>query len=446
MADRQRPLGVSDRRLVTWPVHRIDARRVRRASRRTPRHGGRGSRSANASVGNASIAGSPRWMSVLPSVLMARAAPARSPSSLQRAMASSSASAASVIRPAWRAASPKRASALGTFRPPHRGEGEGALEVRDGGRGVEPERPLSRQGQEPQRRRLELSGLLSLPGRTREIQRRRVVIREDIREILHALRRLGLDPPRCRDVSRGPGTLVGAAHTRHRERGCARTRTRPRLRSRIDAPARTSSLRESSRSVSVTVAEIAVAHLGHRPGPEDLPDDGGVGQHRLRVAGERVEARRDQGLDRLRERDLDPLAELSARAHPRRAGPCPGGDARTLRRTGGSRRRARGSAAAARQGSPSISSRAETRRAVSSSVSGARLIVLAFRRPLREVGVALEELGAGRPHHEHRHALGAIGEMLQEREHRARRPSADPRRRTRWGPARRYVRGSAARR
>ena len=64
----------------------------------------------------------------------------------------------------------------------------------------------------------------------------------------------------------------------------------------------------------MTCVEVALAHLRDRAGPEDLPDDGGVGEHRLRVGRQRVQAGGDQRLDRVGERDLGPFAQLPARA------------------------------------------------------------------------------------------------------------------------------------
>ena len=66
--------------------------------------------------------------------------------------------------------------------------------------------------------------------------------------------------------------------------------------------------------MSVTVGEVALAHLRDRAGPEDLPDDRGVGEHRLRVGRERVQAGGDQRLHRVGERDLGAFSQLPARA------------------------------------------------------------------------------------------------------------------------------------
>ena len=75
-----------------------------------------------------------------------------------------------------------------------RGERERPLEVRERRGGVQPERTFPGEGEEPQRRRFELGGLLGLSGGPRELQRRRVVVGEDVGEVLHALGGLRLDP------------------------------------------------------------------------------------------------------------------------------------------------------------------------------------------------------------------------------------------------------------
>ena len=59
--------------------------------------------------------------------------------------------------------------------------------------------------EEPQRRCLELGGLLGLSGGPRELQRGRVVVGEDVGEVLDAFGGLRLDPARGGDVAGGPG-------------------------------------------------------------------------------------------------------------------------------------------------------------------------------------------------------------------------------------------------
>ena len=93
---------------------------------------------------------------------------------------------------------------LGPFGMSRRGERERPLEVRKRRGGVQPERTLPGEGEEPQRRCLELGGLLGLPGGPRELQGRRVVVGEDVGEVLDPLGGLGLDPARRGDVTRGP--------------------------------------------------------------------------------------------------------------------------------------------------------------------------------------------------------------------------------------------------
>ena len=72
--------------------------------------------------------------------------------------------------------------------------------------------------------------------------------------------------------------------------------------------------------------------------------------------------------------------------------------------------------AASRRGEPRARAELEIRRAVSSSVSGARLIRWAFCALAPKVGVPLEELRAGGTEHEQRHPLRPFGEMLEKGE------------------------------
>ena len=216
--------------------------------------------------------------------------------------------------------------------------------------------------------------------------------------------------------------LAEAGRRRHRASGCARRRTRPRPRSRSAATGRTSSLRESSRSVSVTSwrSRSPIAAIGARP--EHLPDDGGVGQQRLRVRRQRVQPRGDQRLHGVGERHLRALAQLPARPRCDEQVPVLRAAARTPRRTAGCRRRGPGSAAAARRGSRSR--RAARRRDAPSlpPTAAPRLIECRVAQPRGVVGVALEQLGPRGADDQQRHALGAIGEVLQECEHRVVRP------------------------
>ena len=185
------------------------------------------------------------------------------------------------------------------------------FEMRRGG--VQAERSFPGQGQEPQRRCLELGGLVGLSGGLRELQGGRVVVGEDVGEVLDPFGGLGLDPSRRGDVTRGPrgsGELpvgdVAGQHVPEGVLGLALDRgttggTHELLAGEL--PERLGDL-----------GEVALAHLRDRTGPEDLPDHRGVGEHRLRVCRQRVQACGDQGLDRVGERDLGPFPQLPARA------------------------------------------------------------------------------------------------------------------------------------
>src|SRR5205814_3053798 len=76
--------------------------------------------------------------------------------------------------------------------------------------GVQAERAFPRERQELERRCLELARLPGLPSGLRELQGGRVVVREDVGEVLDPLEGLGLDPARRRNVagcSRSSGEL-----------------------------------------------------------------------------------------------------------------------------------------------------------------------------------------------------------------------------------------------
>ena len=221
-------------------------------------------------------------------------------------------SAASAKRPACRAASPKRASASGRSGCPA-GASASARSRFDSAAAVS--RPSARSPARErnfERRCLELGRLLGLSGGSRELQGRRVVVGEDVGEVLDAFGRLGLDPSGRGDVTRcsgGPGELrvgdIAGQDVPEGVLGLALDR---------GTPGRTHELlaRELPQRLGDLV-EVALAHLRDRPGPEDLPDDGGVGEHRLSLRRQGVQARGDQGLDRIGERDLGAFAQLPAR-------------------------------------------------------------------------------------------------------------------------------------
>ena len=93
---------------------------------------------------------------------------------------------------------------LRALRMPSRSEGEGTFEAGHGCGRIKPERPLPREREEPKGGGFQVGDQFTLAGGSRELRGRRVVIREDLREIFDARRRLGLDPARRRDVTRGP--------------------------------------------------------------------------------------------------------------------------------------------------------------------------------------------------------------------------------------------------
>ena len=181
---------------------------------------------------------------------------------------------------------------------------------------------------------------------------------------------------------------------------------------------RTSSLRTSSRSVSVTSATSRSPIAATAPAQKTLPDDRGVGEQRLALGRQGVEAGGDQRADRAGQRDLGVLRAAASRPPSARGGPGPGAAGRTPRRTAGCPRRARGSVAASSAGSTVVSRSVATRRAVSSVESGTEVDVVRVAKPRRIVRMALVQLGSRGADDEERHAFGPVGEVLEEGEHR----------------------------
>ena len=157
------------------------------------------------------------------------------------------------------------------------------------------------------------------------------------------------------------------------------------------------------------VARVAAAHLGKRARPETFPTTE-ASCSRLLFSGGSVSSRAaisdctEPGTSALA--DLDPpvgneadellgIERIASGAFEQRA--------LRLRRQHGALEQA------------------ANRRAVSSSESGARLIVVALPSP-RPIRLPLEQLGARRAEHEQRHTLGLGSESLEEREHRVVRP------------------------
>ncbi len=155
------------------------------------------------------------------------------------------------------------------------------------------------------------------------------------------------------------------------------------------------------------------------PAQKTLPSTAASWSRLLRSGAERVQAGGDQRLHRVG----DLLRRSPQLPRGRRAG------ARTPPRTAGCRRLARAAPAASPRAGPPARAATQMRRAVSSSVSGARLIRCAFLRLGAEVGCSLVAARAGRC----RAAAAARPPSSRPgaRGTRAarRRPSADPRRR-----------------
>ena len=236
---------------------------------------------------------------------------------------------------------------------PGRGERERALEARERGSRVQPERALCREAEEPQRRRFELARLLALPGGAGELEGSRVVVGEHVGEVLDPVGSLRLDPGGGGDVAggaRGARQLVvgdvAGEDVPERILGLPRHRRLPRRPHQLLA-------RQLPQRRGDTSARSRSPIWATRSGPEHLADHGSVGQQRLRLRLQRVEARGDQRLHRIGERHLRTLPQLPARAGPDEQVAVLAAAGRTPRRRAGCRRPGRGSAAAPRPAAPS---------------------------------------------------------------------------------------------
>ena len=190
-------------------------------------------------------------------------------------------------------------------------EGQRPLEVPECRGGVEPERPFTRQDEEPPRGSFEFTDAVDLPRHVGQIERGGVVVGEDVGEVLDAVGGPRLQPACRGDVAGGTGRSWAAARRRRRGRARARRRTRPRPRSTSVGRPHQLLARERAKRLD-DLAGIAFAHLGDRPGPEDLADDRRIREQRLRVGREGVQAGGDQRLDRIGERNLGALAQFPA--------------------------------------------------------------------------------------------------------------------------------------
>ena len=305
----------------------------------------------------------------------------------------------------------------GPFGVPGWGERERPLEAREGGGGVEAEGAFPGEAEEAQRGCLQLGCLLGLPGGVGEVEGGRVVVGEHVGQVFDPLGRLRLDPGGGSDVpggAGGPGELVvGDVAGEDVPEGVLGLALHRRLPRRTDELLARQLAQRAGHGL-----RVALAHRRHGTGPEHLADHRRVRQQRLRVRLEGVQAGGDQRLHRLRERHLRAL---------------PAAPSSEPFRTSRSRSFSRRTNSSAYSGLPPArsrigccnsagitvaSSRADTRRAVSSWESGARLIGVDVAEPRRVVGVALVQLRPGRADEQQGDAFGEVGQVLEEGEHR----------------------------
>jgi hypothetical protein len=182
-----------------------------------------------------------------------------------------------------------------------RRERERLLEVRVAALRVDRECALPREPEEAARSVLERLRLDA--GGPRERERLAVVVREQLGVVLHPLPRDPLDPTRRR--------LVLARARRPRDLGVGDVAHEPmaecELRLALDRrePCRAHELAPHQLVEAVADGALFVAPDGRDgAGPEHLADDGRVLEERLAFGAERVEPRRDQRLDGLRDRGV----------------------------------------------------------------------------------------------------------------------------------------------
>ena len=148
--------------------------------------------------------------------------------------------------------------------------------------------------------RLELVGVTDVTRRASELERLRVVMREELRVIGEAPLRLPLDPLGGLDVllaARGARDLlvgdIADQHMPERELLLVAHRRDSRGSDELAAHELTQA-REN-------VVTVTSSHRGERTRPEHLPENGRVLEQVLELGRQRVEASRDQRLDGLRQ-------------------------------------------------------------------------------------------------------------------------------------------------
>ena len=188
------------------------------------------------------------------------------------------------------------------------------------GRGdVEPDGPVAGPDQEPPGGVLQGDGLLDEAGRPGEVEGRRVVVGQDLGQVVDPLPRHSLGPGRRGPVlgaPRGPRDLPVADVADQRvpegEFGLAVDRGDRLGPNQLLAGEFVEGLSHR--------AFITAADGRDRARPEHLPDDGGVLEHGLARRGQGVQAGRDQRMDRLRNPDVGALGQTPGALIPHQQG------------------------------------------------------------------------------------------------------------------------------
>ena len=170
------------------------------------------------------------------------------------------------------------------------------------GREIEVQGPFAREREEAKRGGLQLGCPVRMTGGSRQIEGGRVVVREHLGDVLDPLARLRLQPGRGGDVAGGarrtrklrirdvagqdmPEGVLGLAL--HRGMPCGTHQLLPReLAQRVDH-----------------LGRVAVTHFRDRAGPEDLADHRRIGEQRLALRRKGIQARCDERLDGVRQRN-----------------------------------------------------------------------------------------------------------------------------------------------
>ena len=284
---------------------------------------------------------------------------------------------------------------------------------------VQRHRPVARQRQVPDRPIDQGGGALRPVGRGEQVDGLREVLGQDVADVLHAVgggpfdpRRRGevlVRPHRAGDLPVGdvahqgvPEPVLGLG----RHRGCPGPPDQLHPGDLLEGP--------------FDVLAFHPRHRGHRAGPERLADDRRVGQQRLAVGGQRVQAGGDQRRDARRQRDVPvgqpPRLPLAAEQVPLYQQPDElfGEQGDATRLVGDQAQHVVGQVAAVQE--------AGDQRGRLPFVERRQVHPGRVAHAGAEQRFALEQLRAGRRHHGQRHRRGVAHQVVQERQERRVRP------------------------